>query len=156
MRKYVLRGWLVFALLLAGCATLTEPGPTTSPVASPVMTPAPTEVVITFHRSGGFSGRDETWQVYGDGRVTYVGNGTGQDGQLAPDRLAALIEAARAARFDQLQDSYVPANTCCDRFFYDLTITLDGRTKTVHTIDAAPDQPAALTQLLNTLNDTMR
>lgn len=148
-------GWIVIGLV-AGCATLTPPGPSTSPLQSPVATPAPTEVIIKFHRSGGITARDETWTVYGDGKVEYVGNGTGQDGRLAPDRIAALIEAARAAGFATMQDSYVPADTCCDRFYYELTITLDGRPKTVRTLDAAPDQPPALTNLLAVIDETMK
>lgn len=149
--------WLIAVLLVAGCATLVPPGTSTSPLPppSPIVTPAPGEMAIQFQRTGGIAGRDETWMIYGDGHVEYVGNGTGQNGQLPLDRVASLIAAAQAADFLHLQDSYVPSDTCCDRYFYAVTIVLDGHRKTVRTIDAAPDQPPALTALLSAITATL-
>jgi hypothetical protein len=46
----------------------------------------------------------------------------------------------------------VPRDTCCDRYLYEITVTLGGQSKTVRTIDAAPAAPAELTQLIDTLN----
>jgi hypothetical protein len=72
--------------------------------------------------------------------------------QLSPAQMAELTAAIRAANFMSLEDSYVPQNTCCDRYMYEITVTLGGQSKTVSTIDASPTAPAELTQLIDTLN----
>jgi hypothetical protein len=137
---------------LAGCANLVQPeqSPLASPLTSPVA--APTGVILRYQRQGGIGGFDETWAFYADGRVTHAGRGAGADRQLTPDQAAALIGALRAANLVTLNESYLPANTCCDRFTHTLTSTLDGQTKTVRTLDAAPDEPPALRGLITTLN----
>ena len=144
-------GVLIF-IGLAGCANLVQPG------ASPLMSPlaAPTGVILQYQRTGGIGGFDETWLIDASGRVTHTGRGPGADGQLTPDQVTQLIGAIRAANRADLKASYMPANTCCDRFTHSLTITLDGLTRTVLTLDAAPDEPAALTHLLATLNGLLR
>ncbi len=70
--------------------------------------------------------------------------------------MTQLIGALRAANRANLQESYLPENTCCDRFVHTLTITLDGPPQTVMTLDAAPDEPAALTHLLAELNGLLQ
>jgi hypothetical protein len=143
---------LLIMIGLAGCANLVQPGQ--SPLASPVA--APTSVILRYQRVGGIGGFDETWVFYADGRVTHTGRGAGADRQLTPDQVAALIGAIRAANLVALNESYIPPNTCCDRFTHTLTITLDGQTKTVRTLDAAPGEPPALSGLITTLNGLVR
>jgi hypothetical protein len=111
---------------------------------------------LQYQRVGGIGGFDETWTIEATGRVTHSGRGPGTDRQLTPDQVAQLIGALRAVQAANLNESYIPANTCCDRFTHTLTITLDGRTSSVHTLDAAPDEPAALTALLVTLTGLLR
>jgi hypothetical protein len=90
--------------------------------------------------------------IAADGRVTYNGRGAGEARQLSSEQTDALLTAVRAADFMSLDESYVPEDTCCDRFLYEITVTFAGQTKTVRTIDAAPDQPEGLTQLIDALN----
>jgi hypothetical protein len=135
---------------LAGCASLVQPG------ASPLESPVPSGVILRYQRVGGIGGFDETWMIEATGRVTHTGRGPGTDRQLTPDQMAQLIGALRAANQADLKASYIPANTCCDRFTHTLTIMLDGMTQTVSTLDAAPDEPAALTALLSTLNSLLK
>ena len=137
---------------LAGCANLVQPG--ASPLASPLSTP--TGVILQYQRTGGIGGFDETWVIEADGRVTHTGRGAGADRQLTPDQVAQLLRAIRAAEMASLDESYIPQNTCCDRFAHILTMTLDGQTKTVSTLDGSPDEPAALTDLLATLNNLLK
>jgi hypothetical protein len=77
--------------------------------------------------------------------------GSGATAQLTSAQMAELIAAIRLANFTALQDSYLPKDTCCDRYEYTVTITINGQSKTVYTIDASPTAPPALTQLINTL-----
>lgn len=143
---------LLILIGLAGCASLVQPG--VSPLASPL--PAPTGLILQYQRVGGIGGFDETWTIDASGRVIHTGRGAGTDRQLTPDQLAQLIGAIRAAQAAGLNTSYVPANTCCDRFMHTLTLSLDGDTRTVTTLDAAPDEPPALTSLLATLTDLLK
>ena len=70
--------------------------------------------------------------------------------------MAELAAAIRAANFMELQDSYLPKDTCCDRYEYTITISTNGQSKTVRTIDASPTAPPELTQLVDTLNRLVR
>ena len=150
---------LVWLAVLVGCATSISPNPTQSPLpaASPFTSPpAQDDVLIVYRRSGGLAGLNETWTIYADGRVQYQGGPAAPSKQLTPDQLNVLIDAVRASDFFSLNGSYVPANSCCDRFLYEITVTLDGRTQTVRTLDAAPDEPAALSKLRGTLNSILQ
>ncbi len=140
MLKYL--QWLTCFLLiaLAGCTS----APATNVPAN--------DPFIVYHRSGGLGGFDETWSIYADGRIDHFGRGAGQSGQLTPDRVNGLIATIRSIDLTSIKDSYVGINPCCDRFSYELTITLDGKTKSIETIDAAEGEPAAVTQLLSAIN----
>jgi len=105
-----------------------------------------------YHRSGGFAGADDTWSMAADGTVSHQGQTTGTPEQLTATQMAELTAAVRVANFMSLENSYVPKDTCCDRYLYEITVTLGGQSRTVRTIDAAPTAPAALTQLIDTLN----
>lgn len=144
MKKYL--RWLICFLLmtLVGC---------TSVPATSVPTNDP---FVVYHRSGGFGGFDETWSIYADGRVQHTGRGAGQSGQLTPDRVNGLIAAIRSIDLTSIKDSYVGLNPCCDRFIYELTITLDGKTKSIETIDAAEGEPATVTQLLGAISSAVK
>ena len=163
--------WLSFVLglALAACAPAAMPSPFTtpepSPLASPLATPGSSPLAsplepqpvpqgssIIYHRSGGIAGTDETWKITLDGTVTHQGQSAGSPEQLTTAQMAELTAAIRAANFISLEDSYVPQNTCCDRYTYEITVTLGGQSKTVTTIDASPTAPAELTQLIDTLN----
>lgn len=101
----------------------------------------PDDVVIRFQVSGGFAGIEEEWLIYGDGRVH------GPDdwqGAVDSEKVAALLVAIDSARFFEMDDSYVPLNSCCDRLNYALAVRQGEHVKIVRTIDAAPTQPASL------------
>ena len=157
MTKSLLLTSLVLALLLGACAPATMPAPIAtrgpSPLASPLEGQAASqEITISYHRSGGFSGTDDTWTLSADGTVSHQGQTSGTPEQLTAAQMAELAAAIRAADFMSLEDSYVPKDTCCDRYLYEITVTIGGHSKTVRTIDASPTAPAGLTSLVDTLN----
>lgn len=152
--KYI---FFLSLIALAACAPVITESPTATPVANtsaPAQgTPVPAGgPIIRYHRSGGIAGVDETWTFYADGRVDYNGRGQGRALQLSASQLDSLMKAARSPEVAALKESYVPTDTCCDRFLYEITLVLDGQTKTVRTLDAAPDQPPALTNLLDAID----
>ena len=151
-----LRKWIYLLVLigLAACAPATQSPATPTLPATPVI--SADTVLIRYHRSGGIAGVDETWLIYASGRVEHTGRGSGHPLQLDTSQLASLTAAAQSPDMAALKESYVPADTCCDRFLHEITLTLNGQTKTVRTLDAAPDEPASLTNLLNVLNTVLK
>jgi hypothetical protein len=93
-----------------------------TPAAAAPAAPASAAVRIVLDRDGGFGG----------GHVSFVVDRTTVGGQR-PLRLAA------SNAFHWLRNSYRPANPCCDRFSYRVTVTYrNGYRKTVSTVDGTP------------------
>ena len=107
------------------------------------------DATIVLHRSGGFAGVDEQWLMYADGQIE---GPEGEQQQVEPEQVQAVLEIITTNNFFALDDSYVPLDSCCDRFSYALTVQLHNNQKTVRTIDDAPEQPQQLTQVLNAVN----
>ncbi len=145
---------LLLAFILVACAPVTQPLPIVTPGPSPLNSPlaAPQFSSITYHRSGGIAGADDTWKISADGQVSHQGQTAGASVQLTSAQMADLEAAIQAANFTSLADSYLPDNVCCDRFLYEVTVVLDGQSKTVRTIDASPNAPAELNRLVEMLN----
>jgi hypothetical protein len=153
MSKFLKWGWWIMLITLVGCAQLVTPGakpaPTASPLVSPLTSPIAVpanNVVIQVYRTGGFAGVNDTWLIYGDGRVQYSGAGLSQSKQLTTDQMSTLNAAVRDVL--AMPGAYTAKDACCDRFVYDITIMADGQTKIVRTVDAAPDEPQPVTSLL--------
>lgn len=158
MQKPQVYSIIVAALLLAACArqaalvtpTVASPVSTASPLPTPPF-PAPIKIsipddaVIVYERSGGLAGRTEEWTIYADGRVV---SGDGRIGQLLPQDVTNLVQQIEAAGFGGWRDTYGPPAACCDRYTHNLTVRLAGQTKSVKTIDAAPEEPATLRTIL--------
>ncbi len=106
------------------------------------------DVAIIFRRSGGFAGVDEQWVIYTDGRIERP---VGEQGKVDEQQVQTLLESIEDAGFFDLNDSYIPVNTCCDRFTYVITVQHNNQTKTVTTIDAAPDSPPELWQTIDAI-----
>ena len=167
---------LVCALALAACESgaagdaLNTPSATTAPApvatqtpANAVPTAAPTTRVlrratpaassnqsdlrITLVRSGGLIGRPQTYVLTSDGGVD-VGFATLQvdGGAAAAQQLAHSIAATGI--FDLPQGNYAAANVCCDRYAYELTISVDGKAYVYETIVGSSSVPPALTQTI--------
>ncbi|CAG0932812.1 hypothetical protein TFLX_02771 [Thermoflexales bacterium] len=155
-KKLFLAGFALW-LNLAACAPVTAPSPRATPRPSPLVSPlaeqtTSQEISVIYHRSGGFAGLDDTWKISTSGAVWHEGQTTGTSGQLTTAQLAELKAAVHAANFMSLTESYVPKDTCCDRYLHEITVTQEGQSKTVRTIDASPTAPAELVHLIDVLN----
>jgi hypothetical protein len=141
------RTWLCLLALigLAACA----------PTATSAPTPEDT-VMIRYHVSGGIAGTDDTWLIYTSGRVEHTGRSPSPVQKVSASHLAALTAAVRSPEVAALQESYVPTDTCCDRYLYEITLTHDGQTQTVRTLDATPDEPPALAGLRVAIEAALR
>jgi hypothetical protein len=141
MMKTVAIILLVAITILVGCSpskiTATDiPVKAGSNAGTPVETGQSVEIVLK--RSGGFAGVDETWRIASNGRIT------ARDGKESQVSQAALIEAASELEklgFFEMESSYVPLDTCCDRFTYQLQVTANGKTHTVTALEDASETP---------------
>lgn len=139
---------LLLLLVLTACAVAERPSPLPmeSPLASPgdINHPAPglpAGTVLILQRSGGFAGVSEQWTIYADGVVEA---NDGRRWQAAPEEVARLVAEIEQLGFFELDSRYVPLDTCCDRFTYELTVRSGERSHTVTVLEATPDAPQAL------------
>ena len=168
MRKAFIMIPLV-SLLLAACAALPaqEQGQQASTETSDAASPRPTEtqvptsagkapvdegkttlpegVVIEFRRSGGIAGVNEDWLIYSDGHITRGA----KEWQVSPETVGQLLAKIETLGFFEMKGNYMELNTCCDRFTYDVIIQNGDKVNRVTTIDAAPNVPAELWQVID-------
>ena len=150
---WVLLGTLVLAACASGEVGRASALPTSpvfsplSPVDAPIGQHKPTGgsaaamplgAVIVYRRSGGIAGVSEEWVVYDDGRLTAV---SGEEWRVAPEQVAQLVAGFEELGFFGLDGDYVPRDTCCDRFAYELTVRSADRVHTIAALDATPDTP---------------
>jgi len=107
------------------------------------------EAVIIYQRSGGFAGIHEQWTVYPDGRIVA---GDGREWRVTPQQVEQLLAEIEALGFFEMKGRYMPLNTCCDRFIYEITVHRGNSVKTVRTIDAAPDTPPELWRIIDEIS----
>lgn len=127
-------------LLLIGClAVLTACG-----TATPAGSPPPETARATgasLHTTGGVAGVDTV--------ASLTRSDPGALDATSSDRLFTLLADPS---FAALQPSYLPSNTCCDHFQYDLTVSYaDGSTKQVTALSDQKDLPPVLTEVLTLL-----
>jgi len=109
--------------------------------------------LIVFERAGGFAGISEVWRFYKDGRVVKMDKQqkTTIATQLPPEVIEEAAQCIIGEGFMDLADEYMPANPCCDRFTYRLTIVHTKGVKTVTTMDGV-DWPPALAKAMKVVN----
>lgn len=108
--------------------------------------------VIRYERSGGMMGTRQAWELYADGTLYAVHSD--REWQGDPAAVDDLLTTAETAQFHTLDDSYMPADECCDRFTYTITV-VSGDTHTVTTMDDA-GAPDDLTQLIDAIEQFIR
>lgn len=111
------------------------------------------DTVIVYNRSGGFAGLQQEWTIYSDGRIILP---DGSQKQIDPTQVQAVFDAIATANFQSLKASYVPKDTCCDRFTHVITVQTGGETHTVTTVDQAPDEPVELAAVLEAINELIQ
>ncbi|MCA9940604.1 MAG: hypothetical protein KC418_18325 [Anaerolineales bacterium] len=135
-------GWM-----LAGCA-----GISTS-IATPVINQTPTGTpILRFQQSGGIVALNDEWAIYADGLITLNGS---PNQQIAPTRVLALRDQLLGYGFNDLDATYLPADPCCDRFTYTLTLYQDGQSHSITTIDGTEGVPAELWQSIQAVLDLL-
>ncbi|MBK7896498.1 MAG: hypothetical protein WAS33_28200 [Candidatus Promineifilaceae bacterium] len=150
--------WLVFWLslpLLVSCTVETAHAPEDELAATATAAPTATyepDTAVIFQRSGGIGGSEEKWVIFTDGRVE-------TNSSLAPglsaNEVSQLLHSLDSVGFFSLNGSYLPEDTCCDRYLYEIT-ALQGTTfHTVTTLEATPDMPEALQQSLNFIQNAL-
>ncbi|MCA9919109.1 MAG: hypothetical protein KC445_14205 [Anaerolineales bacterium] len=154
--KWILIGLALFSLLgTAGCSVETAHAPEAELVAtatpSPTATFAPNTAVI-FKRSGGVLGLEESWVIFADGPVE---SNTTIEPSLSAEDVNYLLDNLDSVGFFDLGGSYLPEDTCCDRFFYEITAVQDTTFHTVTTLEATPDMPEALQQAIKLIETAL-
>lgn len=145
---------LFFLLVLTGCGVETAhaPDPTELqtrvemiPAETPTRDLAPNTAVV-FQQAGGIAGIEQEWTIHTGGRIQGPNN---SEREVAPEEVEQLLERIEATGFFELNDAYLPEDTCCDRFFYTITVVNGSQVHTVKTLDGTPDMPEALQQTLS-------
>ena len=137
-------------LFLAGCAS-PQPAAATPPAEN---SPAGTdqEINILLRKTGGFAGVDESWEVASDGHIT---TSEGESAQVSAAELSRTVSELEELGFFDLQASYVPHDTCCDRFTYQLEVTVNGKPHSVTVLEATPGTPDGFWQALDVVNSLL-
>ena len=132
---------LLAIVALAGCSspqisTQALPGETKSP--NDELGETGKDLMIVLKRSGGFAGVDESWRISADGRILAS---DGKASQASTDSIRAAVDELNSLGFFAMSSSYMPLDTCCDRFTYQLSVTVDGKSHTVTALEGAQETP---------------
>jgi hypothetical protein len=103
-------------------------------------------LLISYHKSGGFAGVDETLTVYADGTIEIRRKNGAISTQADPSDIQALRKLLDSPEFAALQLPIQPPAP--DQFIYELTVS--GRAKPIVTVDGA-DNPPVLREVIDML-----
>ncbi len=103
-------------------------------------------LLISYHKSGGFAGVDEMITVYTDGTIELRDKQGSSTTKADPSALQALQKLLDSPEFAALQISAWPP--AADQFVYELTVA--GRAKPIVTADSA-DNPPVLREVIGAL-----
>jgi len=158
MKNSLLLVWLTFLLFLsfsAGCTVETAHAPEDGIAETPTIAPTATfsaNTAVIFKRSGGLGGLNEAWTIYTDGRIETNSN---SQPQLSAEDVTQLLNGLESSGFFELEGSYLPDDTCCDRYFYEITAVQGTTFHTITTLEATPDMPEALQQALRLIQTAL-
>ena len=125
-------------------AAAVAPSATIPPIATTQAGAA--NLVISYHKSGGIAGVNETLTVYANGTTEMRGKGGTVRAQANPSDIQALQKLLASPEFAALQ---VPRQSpVADQFIYELTVP--GRAKPIIAGDGA-DNPPVLRELIDAL-----
>ncbi len=112
--------------------------------------------IIVLNQSGGIAGQVIEWRIYADGRVEKVedaqkpgAEGNVQTAEAEPEQIESLITDLEALGYFELNENYIPKDTCCDRFMYNLTVQTDERMHAIAALDGTDDVPAEVWESIN-------
>ena len=140
MKRY----WILFllaTLLLSACA-----GAARSEANAPET--ALGEPLIAYHREAGQIAAPEEWRFYQGGQALRPNSPAAA---VEVDAVTAVLEQAEAVGFFDWKDAYGASLDCADCYHYTLTLTYNGRTKTVTVTEGLKDEPPAFWDLLRSV-----
>lgn len=147
---------LLAIVALAGCSspqisTQSLPGETKSPNEASGETGQ--DLLIVLKQSGGFAGVDESWRISADGRILAS---DGKASQASTDAIRTAVEELESLGFFDLNSSYMPLDTCCDRFTYQLSVTVGGKSHTVTALEGAQETPDEFWKAIDIVNSLLK
>ncbi len=110
-------------------------------------------LLIILKRSGGFAGVDESWRISADGRILAS---DGKASQASTDAIRTAVEELESLGFFDLSSSYMPLDTCCDRFTYQLSVTADGKSHAVTALEGAQETPDEFWKAIDIVNSLLK
>jgi hypothetical protein len=124
--KYIV---IVFAIL--ACTAI---------VTSAVWITSASNIMLSYHRSGGIAGLDDQLVIDDGGYCELQRVHTKGEFTLEPSQLRHLIFLLDEADFFSLNDTYLPTDAGADLIEYVITYNAEGKKLTVYTMDGAvPD-----------------
>lgn len=112
------------------------------------------EPVITFERSGGIAGDVVNYFIYPDGQVEKR-TGLPERSQpvelvaMAPEQVDPFVQELKELGFVEVAGDYVPEETCCDRFFYTVTLRVQDDVYTIQALGDAEETPDAVWEIID-------
>lgn len=105
----------------------------------------PADAAIVFRQEGGLEGIMEQWTIYQDGRLV---DAAGNEFQVPAEVVQGLVTTAASSGFFDMSASYMPLDTCCDRFTYWLAVRQGDQLHTVQALSAEASVPPAFWTVL--------
>lgn len=113
-------------------------------------------VFVSLQMSGGITARVQTVLIRGDGTVETSGQPTRT---LAGGAQAAMDLRDRVIAtgvYEVAPGEYLPANTCCDRITYELSLVRNGKSYRYVTMDATENAPRPIFSALAAVQEAIR
>jgi hypothetical protein len=146
---------ILIVLAITGCSVETAHAPETQLEPTSTAVPSPTtapNTAVVFKRSGGLTGLNEQWTIFTNGRIE---TNTTTTPQLSAEQVSQLLTSLESAGFFELDTTYLPDDTCCDRYLYEITAVQDTTFHSVTTLENTPDMPEALQQSLRIIQNLL-
>ena len=107
--------------------------------------------LLFFQRSGGLDGQLLTVRIYADGTIERAFGDPAPDLPVAtqstePAAVETLLSALTEAGYFGLERSYLPEDTCCDRYLYLISVQGEQGDHTVEALEATDGTPDDLWQ----------
>lgn len=104
---------------------------------------------VFFQRSGGLTGELLTVRIYADGTIERAMGEPSPDlpvetAVVDPAVVETLMTELEEAGYFGLERTYLPEDTCCDRYLYLVSVQGDESVQTVEALEATEAAPAAL------------
>ena len=138
--------WMVWVLLLSGCAALNPTGGKSNGEATADIP------FLTYQRTGGFAGVNETWKIYFDGRLE---SGSGETKQLPAEVTESLLSQIQKADMGSLAKNSQTPDNCADCFTIQLTFHDEGKTTQLTVVPESSSADPKAVELVETIQEAL-